>query len=116
VIVEDVERSLDLSESALAGRGLGRGLRDERKRARRCCLCRPSGEIGNRRDGASFEKVWAANRSCRESGSPPTVLAFRLVAKGRMGLVRVQLLNGAMLSSSFRQLFGESLRADPSTT
>src|SRR5207249_643888 len=105
-------------ESARGGRGLRCRLGDERKRAdvSRSCVCCPSGEIGDRRDWSLLEQLaWPQNRNAA-SGRSLTLLAFRLVAKGQMGHVRVQLLNTDVLSHRFRQLLGTSLRADPSTT
>ena len=63
-------------------------------------------------------KSWlAANRRCRISGSSPTLLAFRLVAKGQMGQVSVQLLNSEHgFQAAFGRFSARSLRAVPSTT
>ena len=95
VIVEDVERCLDLSESARGGRGLRCRLRDERERADACRgrVCCPSGEIGDRRDWSLLKSGLAANRRCRIRSPPSLCWPVRLVAKGQMGQVGVQLLN-----------------------
>ena len=55
------------------------------------------------------------HRQCRVRCSP-TLLAFRLVAKGQMGHMGVQLLNTTALMDRFRQFSRRGARADPSTT